>query len=156
MRGALLSFSLLVIVSAVLEAVLPPSGGKRAFHVLAAVVLFSALLSPLKSFDLSALDPEVLLTQRQEFSENAERENETALLLAASVGWKNAALDTLQSADVTGAQVDVLCDVQDGQVVLQKLTVRGIAPQQAALARRTLHELCGDSARISIITEEPQ
>ncbi len=147
--------SLVLIVCALLDAVLPPSRGKRAFRLLCAVVIFCALLSPLKGFDLSDLRPEALLTETSELEALAQSQSDAALRIAARRGWETAAAETLRNAGVPFRFVRARCETENGQPRLLSLAVTGVPAAKSEAARNALVSLC-EGAPLSIITEESQ
>ena len=156
MKPALQSLSVLLIVTAVLEVLLPPGKTKRAFHMLCAVVLFACVLQPLRHFDFSALELESLFTPEESAAVQMQRQNETALLLAVKTGAETAAKNALENAGLPFARVTAHCEEAGEEIVLSKLTVTGVPAEASLQAQRVLRALFKTETAIVIGTEEAQ
>lgn len=154
MKPALQSLSVLLIVTAVLEVLLPPGKTKRAFYVLCAVVLFACVLQPLRHFDFSALELESLFTPEESAAVQMQRQNETALLLAVKTGAETAAKNALENAGLPFARVTAHCETQGEEIVLSKLTVTGVPAEASLQAQRVLRALFKTETVLDIRTEE--
>ena len=154
MKPALQTLAVLLIVTAVLEAILPQSRSKRAFHVLCAVVLFASLVQPLKGFDFSALELETLFTLPESVGTQMQEQNETARSLAVKTGAETAAKNALESAQIPFTHVMAHCEAQGKEIDLPRLSVTGVPSAQQTRARQILQELFGTGTAINIDTEE--
>ncbi len=154
MKQTLLQLSVILILSAVLENILPPSAGKRAFHLLCSVVIFASLASAAGQINLSSFSLGHLLPPAQENEQQMESRRADAVLLAAETGYASAAAKVLQEASVAFSSVHAQCETQNETVVLKKLTVSGVAQESQTAAQNALAAVCS-GAKIEFITEGP-
>lgn len=155
MKTALQNISLILILSAVLESILPQSNGKRAFRLLCGVAIFTVLVSSVRQIDFQNLnfdDPETVFEQT---SQDLSTKTDSALLLAANQGYAQAAADTLRSAGVPFRSVHAMCELNEEALALKKLIVIGVEPEGKETAANALLKICSIE-KIEWSTEEPQ
>lgn len=155
LKPLLQNVSLALILCAVLESVLPPSKGKRAFHLLCGVVIFTTLISSLRDMDLQNLQVDDWLTFSLQTSQEFQAQQNDALLLAAEKGYESAAVDALRDSVVAFSSVTAQCSIENETVTLQELTVAGVAEESKVIAQSALSSIC-EGAKISWVTEETQ
>ena len=135
----LLGPALMLILCAVLECLLPPGGGKKAFRVLCGVVVFASAAAAFRGFDVSELDLD--LPEISSLSQESDARANRALLLAGETGSRRAAQDALQGAGIAFDDVQTLCAAEGEGVSVRSVTVTGVENGQAQRANRTLAAL---------------
>ena len=153
LKQLLQNLSLVLIVSAVLESILPPSGGKRAFHLLCGVVIFAAVASSIKGLNLQTFHADEILLSAPDTSQQMESRQNSALLLAAESGCASAAKDALEKARIPFSEIHAACEMNGGSVQLRKLTVSGTKTADRTAAHEVLAPLC-ENAQIVFVPEE--
>ena len=143
LKQTLLLLSLSLFLCAVLESVLPPSPGKRAFRLLCGVAIFSVAASCFSGVELKSPGPETWFSSALLSAEELNAENEKAILFAAEEGWKAAACEALEKEGVPFSAVKARCELTKNAAELLSLRVAGVPEGEREKAREALRSVCG-------------